>query len=159
MELLEIGKAAGTHGIRGELRVEPWCDSPAFLAGFETVYIGGTPRKVAQSRVHKSFVLMKLDGTDTVEAAQALRGAVLSIDRSGVALPEGRFFIQDLIGLGVFDGEERVGTLYDVLTTPAHDVYVVRGEDGEHMIPAVPEFVKEIDVENGVIKVTLIEGM
>ena len=159
MELLEIGRVAGTHGIRGELRVEPWCDSPAFLAGFTTVYINKTPHKVESARVHKKHVLMKLDGVETVEAAQALRGTVLMIDRAGVALPEGRYFIQDLIGLGVFNGGERIGTLYDVLTAPAADVYVVRGDDGEHMIPAVPEFIKEIDVENGVIQVALIEGM
>ncbi|MDR0326287.1 MAG: ribosome maturation factor RimM [Oscillospiraceae bacterium] len=157
--LQEIGKVAGTHGVRGELRIEPWCDSPAFLAGFETVHLLGQPYKVQSARPHKSLVLMKLDGVDTVEAAQMLRGSILYIDRSGVELPEGRHFIQDLVGLSVLDGEERIGTLYDVLTAPAHDVYVVRGEDGERMIPAVPEFVKEIDIDGGVIRVKLIEGM
>ena len=157
--LQEIGKVAGTHGVRGELRVEPWCDSPAFLAGFTTVYLRGEARAVLSARQHKRFVLMKLDGVESVEAAQALRDSVLYIDRSGVALPEGRYFIKDLIGLAVFDGGERIGTLYDVLTAPAHDVYVVRGGDGEHMIPAVPEFVKEIDLEQGIVRVALIEGM
>jgi 16S rRNA processing protein RimM len=159
MELLEIGKIAGTHGVRGELRVEPWCDSPAFLAGFETVYIDGQPKKVLSARPHKSLVLMLLEGIDTVEAAQALRETVLHIDRTGVALPDGRYFIRDLIGLAVFDGAERIGTLYDVLTAPAHDVYVVRGGDGDRMIPVVPEFVREIDIGAGVIRVELIEGM
>ncbi|MCL2003736.1 MAG: ribosome maturation factor RimM [Oscillospiraceae bacterium] len=159
MSLIEIGKITGTHGVRGELRVEPWCDSPAFLAGFSVVHLRGAPRTVESARVHKRLVLLKLEGVDTVEAAQALRESVLYIDRSGIELPEGRYFIQDLIGLAVFDGEERVGTLYDVLTAPAHDVYIVRGEDGERMIPAVPEFVKEIDIKGGVIRVELIEGM
>ncbi|MDR0292865.1 MAG: ribosome maturation factor RimM [Oscillospiraceae bacterium] len=159
MELLEIGKIVGTHGVRGEVRVEPWCDSPAFLAGFTVVYLQGSPLAVQTARVHKSLVLMKLEGTDTVEAAQALRDSVLRIDRSDAALPEGRYFIKDLIGLAVFDGEERVGTLYDVLCAPAHDVYVVRGDGGEHMIPAVPAFVKEIDIDGGVVRVALIEGM
>ena len=159
MDLLEIGKIVGTHGVRGELRVEPWCDSPAFLAGFTAVFLRGTPYQVQSARTHKSLVLMKLEGVESVEAAQALRDSVLYIDRSDCALPEGRYFIRDLIGLAVFDGEERVGTLYDVLNAPAHDVYVVRGGDGEHMIPAVPEFVKEVDLEQGVIRVALIEGM
>jgi len=172
MELLEIGKIVGTHGVRGELRVEPWCDNPAFLAGFTSVYISGQPQKVLSARPHKSLVLMILEGVDTVEAAQALRGTVLHIDRTGVELPEGRYFIQDLIGLSVRhrrtaagDGTcgcgtgEHIGTLYDVLTAPAHDVYVVRGEDGDRMIPVVPEFVKEIDMTAGVIWVELIEGM
>jgi len=170
MELLEIGKIVGTHGVRGELRVEPWCDNPAFLAGFTSVYISGQPQKVISARPHKSLVLMMLEGVDTVEAAQALRGTVLHIDRTGVELPEGRYFIQDLVGLSVRrtaggDGTcgcetgEHIGTLYDVLTAPAHDVYVVRGEDGDRMIPVVPEFVKKIDIDAGVIWVELIEGM
>jgi 16S rRNA processing protein RimM len=102
---------------------------------------------------------MKLKGVDTVEDAQALRGAVLTIDRGGVELPEGRFFIADLIGLAVYEGERHIGTVYDVLKAPAHDVYVVRGEDGERMIPAVPAFVKEIEPERGIMRVELIEGM
>jgi 16S rRNA processing protein RimM len=166
VELIEIGKIAGTHGVRGELRVEPWCDSPAFLAGFKMVYLKRrasepiTGVSVTLARVHKRMVLMQLEDIDTVEAAQALRDTVLYIDREGVELPEGRYFIQDLIGLSVVgqDGE-RIGTLYDVLAAPAHDVYIVRGDGGEHMIPAVPEFVKEIDVPGGVIRVKLIEGM
>jgi 16S rRNA processing protein RimM len=157
--LMEIGKIAGTHGIRGELRVEPWCDSPAFLAEFSSVYLNGAERKVKSARPHKSLVLMMLEGIDTVEAAQALRGTVIHIDRTGVALPEGRYFIQDLIGLSVLDGTEHIGTLYDVLTAPAHDVYMVRGGDGDRMIPAVPEFVKGIDIDAGIIRVELIEGM
>jgi 16S rRNA processing protein RimM len=158
--LLEIGKIAGTHGVRGELRVEPWCDSPDFLAGFPCVYFNGKQQyRVLSARPHKSLVLMMLEGVDTVEAAQALRGTVIYIDRSGITLPEGRYFVQDLVGLAVFNGTERVGTLYDVLNAPAHDVYVVRGEDGERMIPAVPEFVKEIDIDAGIIRVELIEGM
>jgi 16S rRNA processing protein RimM len=103
---------------------------------------------------------MQLEGVDTVEAAQALRDTVLFIDRSGIELPEGRYFIQDLIGLSVIgDGGERIGTLYNVLTTPAHDVYVVRGDDGEHMIPVVPEFILGIDLDSGVVRAKLIEGM
>ncbi|MDR1692418.1 MAG: ribosome maturation factor RimM [Oscillospiraceae bacterium] len=157
--LLEIGQIVSTHGVRGEVRVTPWCDSPAFLTGFSTVYLRGAPVNVESSRAHKNLVLMKLAGIDTVEAAQALRDAVLSIDRSGVTLPEGRYFIQDLIGLAVYDGAEHIGTLTDVLTMPAHDVYQVRGEDGERLIPAVPEFVNEIDIPAGIMRVSLIEGM
>lgn len=158
-DLQEIGKIVGTHGIRGELRVEPWCDSPAFLAGFSTVFLRGKPYAVESVRTHKSLALIKLESVDSVEAAQALREVVLHIDREGVTLPEGRYFVKDLIGLSVMDGDERIGTLTDVLSMPAHDVYQVRGDDGEHLIPAVPEFVKEIDIESGIMRVSLIEGM
>jgi 16S rRNA processing protein RimM len=158
-QFLEIGRIVSTHGVRGEVRVEPWCDNPAFLAGFTTVYLRNAPVAVESARAHKNLVLMKLEGVDTVEAAQALREAVLWIDRSDIELPEGRFFVQDLIGLAVYDGEEYIGSLTDVLTMPAHDVYHVRGGDGEHMIPAVPEFVREIDLPGGIMRVKLIEGM
>jgi 16S rRNA processing protein RimM len=165
MDRIEIGKIVGTHGVRGELRVEPWCDSPEFLAGFKKVYLKRgahdplTGSGVTLARVHKKHVLLRLEGVESVEAAQALRDTVLYIDRTGVTLPEGRHFVQDLIGLAVFDGDERVGTLCDVLSAPAHDVYIVRGDDGEHMIPAVPEFVKEIDTAGGIVRVEMIEGM
>jgi 16S rRNA processing protein RimM len=160
VKLIEIGRITGTHGVRGELRIEPWCDSPAFLAGFSAVYLRGDKKKVESARVHKRLVLMKLEGVDGVEAAQALREGVICIDREGVELPEGRHFIQDMIGLSVTDESMgRIGALYDILSTPAHDVYIVRGDDGEHMIPAVPEFIKEIDINGGVMRVKLIEGM
>jgi len=160
MELIEAGKIVGTHGVQGELKVEPWCDAPDFLLKFTTVYLNQKPYQVTGARVHKSLALFKLEGIDDPQAGQALRGQVLHIDRTGVTLPPGRYFVQDLIGLSVYDQEgERVGTLYDVLSLPAHDVYRVQGEDGEHYIPVVPEFIKEIDVENGKILVNLIEGM
>jgi 16S rRNA processing protein RimM len=87
-------------------------------------------------------------------------GKVVSIDRSGISLPEGRYFIADLIGLTVLDNEtgRSIGTLADVLTLPAHDVYVVRGAH-EYMIPAVPAFLAEINLEAGIMRVNLIEGM
>lgn len=159
MELQEAGKVAGTHGIHGEIKVEPWCDGPDFLLGFDEVYISSKPFKVLSARVHKSLVLMRLEGLDNPEDAGAYRGKTLYINREGVVLPPGRYFISDLIGLSVIDGDgERVGTLYDVLSMPAHDVYHVRGE-GDHYIPAVPEFVKEIDIDKGIMHVNLIEGM
>lgn len=159
MDLIEAGRIVGTHGIRGEVKIEPWCDSPEFLRGFETLHIGGSAYIMSSSRVHKSNVLASLEGIDNPQAAQALTGKVVYIDRTGVALPEGRYFVRDLIGLSVIGADgERVGTLFEVISNPAHDIYLVKG-DGEHYIPAVPEFIKEIDVKSGIIRVSLIEGM
>ena len=99
---LEAGKIVGTHGIRGELRVEPWCDSADFLTGFKTLYWNGgeTPVKVLGARVHKSLVLMKLEGVESATQGDLLRGKVLYLARKDAKLPEGRYFIQDLIGHG-----------------------------------------------------------
>ena len=154
-QYLQTGKIVSTHGVRGEVKLLPWADSPEFLLQFDTLWIGGRAY-----RVESSCVLVKLAGIDTVEAASALRDQVVSIDRADAQLPQGSIFIADLLGLPVYDGETPIGRLTDVMSTPANDVYVVKGKDGqEHLIPAVPEFVLERNADEGYIRVRLIEGM
>ena len=158
---LEAGQIVNTHGIRGEVKIVPWCDSPEFLLQFDTLYLDGKPVRVLEARVHKGNVLARLEGVDDVNAAMVLKGRTVSIDRTGVALPEGRHFIADLMGLDVLDADsgEKLGIVADVLTPPAHEVYVVRGAGCEYLIPAVDEFLIETNVEGGYIRVRLIEGM
>lgn len=158
---LEAGQIVNTHGIRGEVKIVPWCDSPDFLCQFSTLYLDGQPIGVRAARVHKGNVLASLEGVDSVEAAMALKGKVLHIDRTGVVLPEGRHFLADLMGLRVLDAAtgEELGVVADVLTPPAHEVYVVRGPGREYLIPAVDEFLIETNVDRGFLRVKLIEGM
>ena len=158
---LEAGQIVNTHGIRGEVKIVPWCDSPEFLLQFDTLYLDGKPVRVLEARVHKGNVLARLEGVDDVNAAMVLKGRTVSIDRTGVVLPEGRHFIADLMGLDVLDADsgEKLGVVADVLTPPAHEVYVVKGAGCEYLIPAVDEFLIETNVEGGYIKVRLIEGM
>lgn len=157
---LEAGQIVNTHGIRGEVKIVPWCDSPEFLLQFGTLYVDDKPLNVLEARVHKGNVLARLEGVEDVNAAMVLKGRTVFIDRTGVELPEGRHFIADLIGLNVVDADsgEALGVVADVLTPPAHEVYVVKGEH-EYLIPAVDEFVIETNVEGGYIRVRLIEGM
>ena len=157
---LEAGQIVNTHGIRGEVKIVPWCDSPEFLLQFDTLYVDDKPLNVLEARVHKGNVLARLEGVEDVNAAMVLKGRTVFIDRTGVELPEGRHFIADLIGLNVVDADsgEALGVVADVLTPPAHEVYVVKGEH-EYLIPAVDEFVIETNVEGGYIRVRLIEGM
>ena len=109
--------------------------------------------------MHKTCVLAKLKGIDTPEQATLLRGQVVCIDRSAVKLPAGTVFIADLIGCRVIDEEGReIGKIKDVLTMPSSDVYVIEGEH-KYMIPSVKEFVREINVAEGYVRVHLIEGM
>ncbi len=158
-QFLEAGEIVSTHGIQGEVKILPWADSPEFLLSFRTLYLNGQPYTVQSSRVHKTCVLAKLQGIDNPEDATLLRGKVVSIDRSQVKLPKGTVFIADLIGCRVLDdaGAE-IGKIKDVLTMPSSDVYMIHGEK-DYMIPAVKEFVKEICVEEGFVRVHLIEGM
>ena len=154
---LETGEIVSTHGIRGEVKVYPWADSPEFLLQFDTLRIGDTDYAVEQSRVQKTCVLLKLRGVDTVEQAMALRGKTVSFDRTGVE-PEAGWFIADLLGLRVLSGGREIGLIADVLQYPGNDVWVVRGEK-EYMIPAVPAFLKEVNVAEGYVEAELIEGM
>ena len=159
-QFLEAGQIVNTHGIQGEVKIVPWCDSPEFLCQFDVLYVDGKPVKIRSARIHKGNLLAFLEGVNDVNAAMALKGKTVFIDRTGVELPDGRHFIADLMGLDVIDAAtgEKIGVVADVLTPPAHEVYVVKGEH-EYMIPAVDEFLAETNVEGGYIKVRLIEGM
>ena len=157
-EFLECGQIVNTHGIKGEVKILPWCDGPEFLKAFKTLYIDGKSYKVEASRVHKTMLLCKLQGVDDVSVAQNYKGKTVKIDRDSAPIAEGRVFIADLIGLPVYAEGEEIGKLTDVLTGPANDVYIVKGEK-EYMIPAVSEFLEDVNVDGGYIKVKLLEGM
>ena len=155
---LEAGQIVSTHGVQGEVKILPWCDGPEFLKAFDEFYIDGTAYKVEQARIHKNMLLCKLNGVDDMNAAQVMKNKVVSIDRNHASIPEGRVFISDLIGLPVYADGREIGTLKDVYTGPANDVYIVKGEK-EYMIPAVSEFLEDVNVDEGYIKVRLIQGM
>ena len=158
-QFLEAGQVVSTHGIQGEVKILPWADGPEFLLDFKTYYLNGKPYEVLSSRVHKTCVLAKLRGVDTPEQATLLRGQTVTIDRSGVRLHEGTVFIADLIGCAALDDDgHEIGKLTEVLTMPSSDVYVIKGTH-TYMIPAVKEFVREIDVAARRVRVHLIEGM
>ena len=160
-QFLEAGEIVNTHGIRGEVKINPWADSPEFLCQFATLYIDGVPIKVLSARPHQTCVLAQLEGVEDVNAAMRLKGKKIEIDRAGIELPDGRHFLTDLIGLEVRDAESGavLGHIVEVLTPPAHEVYVVKGGAHGYMIPAVDAFVKETSIEGGYIRVQLIEGM
>lgn len=159
-EFLEGGQIVNTHGIKGEVKIDSWCDTPEVLAGIKTLYIDGMPRRVRSARVHKNCVIAFLEGVEDVNTAMTLKGKVVAVARSSVKLPKGQVFMADLVGLKVLDSDSgtELGVLSDILTPSVQKVYVVRGER-EILIPAVDEFVKEINVDGGYIKVRLIEGM
>ena len=157
---IEAGRIINTHGVQGEVKIEVWLDSPQFFKSFRRVTIeGGRELRVLSARVHKDFVIARLEDVEDVNAAMALKNKTLSVRREDARLPAGAFFLQDILGAQVVDEDgNAVGELVDVLETPASRVYVVRGEK-EHLIPAVPEFIKKTDPEAGIVTVHLIEGM
>ena len=162
-QFLEAGKIVNTHGVTGEIKVQPWCDSPEVLTDFDTLYLSPTePVQVKKAYVHKNCVVMRLTGVDTCEAAEALKNRILYLNRDDVELPEDLVFIQDILGLTVFDTstEETIGTLRDVNQGAGHDLYIIR-RDGkpDALIPACKPFLKNIDLEKGIITVETIEGL
>ena len=161
---LECGRIVNTHGVKGEMKIEPWCDSPAAFARLPKVYLknGGefVCHRLVRASVFKQLVVVGLEGIDDIDKAMLLKGQTLYAAREDFHLKKGAYFIADLVGLPVIDEESGVtyGTLREVINRGASDIYVIDTEGGERMMPAVKEFVKRVDVEAG-IYIRPIEGM
>lgn len=150
---LETGKIVGTHGVKGMVRVQAWSDNGEFLKKFKTFYTdceGKNSLKATSVTPHGNVVLIGFKGIDTIEKAEALRNKVIYIDRNDVKLPKGRYFISDLIGCSVFDTDtnEILGTLSDVSQTGANDVWHIKKDDKEYLVPAIDEVIVSVDIEN-----------
>lgn len=163
-QFLDSGKIVGTHGIKGEVRIDPWCDSPEFLCAFKKLWLdeNGTEFIEVKSRPHKNIALVKIKGVDTIEAAEKYRGKVVYINRDDINLAEGVHFVQDLIGLEVKDADNgRVyGRISDVLRTGANDVYEIKDADGKtYLAPVIDDVVKEINVNDGYVLIVPMKGI
>ncbi len=156
LQYLEAGEIVTTHGVRGEVKMLPWADSPEFLLDYNRVRIGGVDYKVDSCRIQKTCNLLKLHGVDTMEDGQALRGKIVEIYREDA--PKDLIFAAELIGVRVIADGAEIGKVTEVLDYPGNKVYVVKGEH-EYMIPAVKQFVLSTDMETETMQVRLIEGM
>jgi 16S rRNA processing protein RimM len=164
-DYLELGQIVGTHGIKGEIRVNPWCDSPAFAKGFKTVYFdknGTQPVKVTACRSHGNVILMKLEGINSINDAEIMKNRMLFIKRDDANLPDGTWFIEELIGCDVYDTDN--GTLYgkitDVSPTGANDVWHITDvKDDEYLIPSIKDVVIEVNVEENYVKIRPMKGI
>ncbi len=166
-QFIEIGKIINTHGVKGAVKVEPWCDAPSVLSKMKRVYFapkvsgeGFTETAVISGSVQKDKVLLTLDAIDTVDAAIALKNTVIYANRDDIPIKKGSYLIADLIGLDVIDANSgRVyGKLTDVIQGGSGDIYDIKTENGSALMPAVKEFVKEIKLDSG-IYVTPINGI
>lgn len=164
-QFLETAKIVATHGVRGEVRCQYFCDSAEFLCEFDELYLdkkGEKPVEIMRAYPHKNVVIMKIDGIDTVEDAQKLIGKTLYMNRDDVELDEDVYFIQDIIGLVVkdIDSGEVYGKISDVYQNGATDVYSIKKENGtELMFPCIDEVVKKIDIEAGEMLIKPLEGL
>ncbi len=160
---LEAGKIVGTHGIRGMVRIQPWSDSPEFLSDFETLYLdkdGVSAVRVGSVKPHGNVSLAKFEGVETIEQAEALRGKTVYISREDVELPDGRYFISDIIGSEVFDiSGARLGQLCDVSETGANDVWHIKNDGKEYLVPAIDEVIVSVDVDEERIVLNPMKGI
>lgn len=152
-QYIETGKIVGTHGVRGMVRIQPWSDSGEFLCGFKHFYLdekGEKSLEVKSAKPHGNVVLAALKGVDTIEAAERLRGRIIYINRKDVDLPEGRYFISDLLGCTVFDADsnEILGEISDVSATGANDVWHITKDGKEYLVPAINEVIISVDIQN-----------
>ena len=156
LPFIEAGEIVTTHGVRGEVKLLTWLDSPDLLCEFDRCCIDGKEYTMDTVRVQKTCNLVKLRGVDTMEEAQSLRGKIMKLYREDI--DEDVIFAAELVDVEVYADSVFLGKITDVLDYPGNLVYVVKGEH-EYMIPAVKEFVLTTDLDQNVMTVRIIEGM
>lgn len=161
-EILEIGRVVNTHGIRGELKIQPWCDDAEIFNELEYVYIGGEKFTVLRSRMHKNCIILLADGIDSINTAETYKNQIVTVEREQLGeLPEGTYYVADLEGLEVrtTDGDV-LGTIDEVIKTGSNDVYAVKKAGKKPvLIPVIDEVVLEVNIEEGFVLVKLMKGL
>ena len=161
-EYLEAGKIVTTHGVRGEVKIMPYTDTPELLCEFDRLFIGKDKAEIYidRARVAKNTVIAKIEGIETVEAAEKYRNKVLFMHRDDLELDEDTYFIQDLIDMEVKDADSGFvyGKITDVLQNGANDVYVIKG-DREYLVPAIPDVVISTDIDSNIMLIRPLEGL
>lgn len=154
-QYLEIAKIVGTHGVKGDVKLEIWCDSPNTIKKIKTLYFsedGARAVAISNLRMHGKAMLAHLAGYENPEEAASLRGKILYANRDDVPHGKNEVFIADLIGLPVIDSDTGAvyGTLRDVIENPANNLYEIKTRTGTVLIPAVAEFIVKLDIESGI---------
>lgn len=153
---IEAGEIVTTHGVRGEVKVLSWLDSPEMLCEFDRCRIDGREYAMDAVRVQKTCNLVKLRGVDTMEDAQKLRGKTMELYREDIS--DELIFAAELVDVDVLADGACIGKIKEVLDYPGNSVYVVQGER-EYLIPAVKEFILSTDLERNQMQVKLLKGM
>ncbi len=156
-----VGRVATAWGVRGVLKVVPLVDIRDQLAEGRAVTIAGRSHTIESARWQKGLAYLKLSGVDHREAALALRDRLITVPEEDLEpLGEGEYYRYQLLGLSVTTTEgEPLGQVADVLPTGANDVYIVRGERGDILVPATDDVVKEIDLERGRMVIEEVPGL
>ena len=159
MELIEIGQIVNTHGIKGEIKLNPWTDDIYELLEYDVLYKKDeSVLHIENARVHKNTVIIKFREITDMNTAEKMRNTVLYTEK--VPLPEGRYYIKDLIGLTAITAEGELGELTDVFNTGANDIYEIRKKDGRKLyLPVIEGVIGDVDLEAKTIFVTVPDGL
>lgn len=163
-QYLEIGKLNNTHGIKGELKMMLWCDDINYLKQFDTLYLdkeGKVALEVLSVRPQKNLAIIKFSGIDTIEQAETIKGKTVYGNRADAVIDEDANYIADLIGCTVtdIDNGEEYGIVKDVVNYGSCDIYEIVSDGKPKLIPATPDIVKEIDIQNEVIRIKKMKGL
>ncbi len=162
---LRAGQIVGTRGISGEVKVKHFCDTAKAFCSIKKFYFssdGHDILKINNQTIFKNLILMRLDGINTLDRAKELVGKYIYSCKCDILIPEGRYFIEDILGMDVIDIDSNInyGKIFNVIQNGAHDVYCIRNtEHKEHFLPAVDEMVNKIDINKGVVFVKPIKGI
>lgn len=162
--MLKIAKIIATRGLRGELKLYPYTNTPEDLDRISQIYVEGCrePYKLKSLNLNKNLVFAKLEGVDSIEKAENLKNLDVFIDKAETLefLGNDSFFYEDLIGIEVYDeGDNYLGEVVDLRKLPTQETLVIENEGREWMLPFVDEFILELDTEAGRLKIKLIEGL
>ncbi len=150
--MLVIGRIINTHGLKGEVKVEPLCDSIDEILDLEETAIDGVMHEVLKARAYKSFAYITLSGIDNIDTARKFVGKYVYAERR--ALSEGQYYLADLLGMTVINRGTPIGKMCDFIQTGANDVYIVKGSDGKQILfPAIKDVIKEIDLEGRIMRI------
>ncbi len=165
-DLLQVGIISSTHGVRGEVKVFPTTDDVKRFQKLKTVLLDTEKEQlcleIENVKFFKQFAILKFKGYDNINDIEKYKGKGLFVTReNAVELEEDEYFIADLIGIRVISDDERIkGSLKDVITTGANDVYVIGLEDGrELLLPAIRECILDVSVADNLMKVHILEGL
>ena len=158
-----IGRLQKSHGVRGEITLRVFSDFPERIRRGKTIYIGADFQtcKITGTRWKNDLLLLKLEGFDSPESVRELVGKeIFSAVKDLPSLSEGRYYHHQLIGMRVFEGEEDLGVLAAIMETGANEVYIIDQADGQDLlIPAIPEVILKVDLEQKRLDVRLLEGL
>lgn len=161
---LTVGKIVGTHGVRGMVRIQPWCDSPEFLCQFKHLYldeVGSKKITLVSPKPHGNIVISSVKDINSIDDAETLRNKILFIKREDANLEDGQYFIDELIGSDVFelDTNENLGKISDVSQTGANDVWHIEKEGKEYLIPCIDDVVMSVDIDEGRVVIKKMKGL